>query len=78
MDSFDIKVLGGNFKVEELLPQEGQTEEEVREHIKTVTQDRWFVLLDDELTEDERDTLAVVDDDFEFQVVAAGQFQGDD
>ena len=77
MESFDVKVLGGTFTVQELIRQEVSGQVPSLEFIRTVPPDRWFVMLDENLSGDQRDTLALTDDDFEFQIMASGNFQGE-
>lgn len=77
MESFDVEVLGGTFTVHELISQEETGQEPSIEFIRTVAPDRWFVMLDEKLSGDQRDTLALIDDNFEFQIMASGNFQGE-
>ncbi len=77
MDSFDVKVLGGVFTVHELVDAEVTGQKPTLEFIRTVTPDRWFVMLDEKISGDQRDTLALIDDNFEFQIMASGNFQGE-
>ena len=77
MESLDVQVLGGTFTVLEIISQENQTEDQIRDILQSVPPDRWFVMLDEEIAGDQKDTLALIDDNFEFLILAAGKFEGD-
>lgn len=67
-----VNVLGGVFQVTEVLVGEGDSAEMVMAAITTMPEERWFVMVAGE-SEAQQDSLAVIDDDMEFQVLAYGQ-----
>ena len=73
---FQLRVLGGIFTVEEFVMEKGQSKDEFQKQMRGIPSDRWFVMLaeDDEKTPD---TLAIIDDEFEFQIYAVGSFQNE-
>ena len=73
---FQLRVLGGMFTVEEFVMEEGQSKDEFHKHVKSIPSDRWFVMLAED-DEQAPDTLAIIDDDFEFQIYAVGSFQNE-
>ncbi len=70
--SFQIKVLGGGFKITEVMVNEEESTETVTASISTTSEDRWFVMAAED-SESGQDTLAIIDDNMEFQIVALGQ-----
>ncbi|MDH4121468.1 MAG: hypothetical protein OEV94_07180 [Deltaproteobacteria bacterium] len=71
---FTIPVLGGEFTVKEVIPREGSVEK-TSETIRSLTPDRWFVLLAED-SDNSTDVLSLIDDDFNFVEYAAGIFKG--
>ena len=71
VDSFSVKVLGGTFRVNELLLGENESSQQVSAAITTTPEERWFVMVAEE-SEENRDALAVIDDQMEFQLMAYG------
>ncbi|MEE8434718.1 MAG: hypothetical protein V3S64_08020 [bacterium] len=69
---FQIKVLGGVFKITEVRVEGDESTETVVASITTTSEDRWFVMAAEDL-ETGQDTLAIIDDNMEFQIVAQGQ-----
>ncbi|MBI3993213.1 MAG: hypothetical protein HY342_08060 [Candidatus Lambdaproteobacteria bacterium] len=73
---FQLRVLGGTFNVTELVMEKGQSKDEFQQHLKGIPSDRWFVMLAED-DEQAPDTLAIIDDEFEFQIYAIGSFQNE-
>jgi len=71
---FQLPVLGGTFTIQEFVMDRNQSRDEFGKFIKNIPSDRWFVMLAEE-DESGPDTLAVIDDQFEFQIHAVGSFQ---
>ncbi len=74
VDSVSIKVLGGTFTLVELVLGTDQTAEDAVQTIRDVPAERWFVIVAENEVEN-RDTLALIDDDLEFHIHAMGRFQ---
>jgi hypothetical protein len=74
VEPFQLRVLGGNFTVSELVLDVGEPQEAFMSHLRDIPADRWFVMVAEEEREDSQDTLAVIDDNFEFQIYAVGTF----
>lgn len=74
VEPFRLQVLGGSFTVSELVLNEGEPQEAVMAHLREIPADRWFVMVAEEEREDSSDTLAVIDDNFEFKIYAVGTF----
>ena len=73
---FDLIVLGGTFTVSEIIVEDGQTEDEVMELIRSTPADRWFVILaDSEGTT--QDVLALIDDEYDFLFVGLGTLESE-
>lgn len=74
---FQVKVLGGTFNVTEIRVGAGESTEQVIASLTTTSEDRWFVMAAEETegAEAQMDTLAIIDDNMEFQIVAQGQLQ---
>ena len=72
MPSFQIKVLGGEFKITGVMMEADESTETVTASITTTAEDRWFVMAAEE-SEDKQDALAIIDDNMEFQIVAHGE-----
>ena len=76
---FTVSVMGGSFVVSSVVPRDSRSVEEMVHSIHTTPADRWFVMLSEELEDAaSADSLALIDDTFEFQVYALGTFKGDD
>lgn len=69
---FQIKVLGGAFKITEVMMNEDESTETVIASITTTSENRWFVMAAED-SETGQDALAIIDDNMEFQIVAQGQ-----
>lgn len=78
MQPFTIKVLGGSFTVHEIVPQDHQDPAETISMMLSIPAERWFVVLDDPLGDHPRDALALIDDQFSFQTMATGVFEGEE
>ncbi len=78
MQPFTIRVLGGSFTVQEVLSQNGPSEQETIDLMMTIPPDRWFVILDENPGGESRDALALIDDDLQFQSLAVGNFEGEE
>ncbi len=75
VEPFKLAVLGGTFTVREVFSDPGGLDERVN-MIRSTPADRWFVML----AEGEgsgADLLALIDEDFEFQSIAAGAMESD-
>lgn len=77
MEPFTVRVLGGVFTVHRILPGPQGSTEALHETIRSLPPERWFVLLDDGVQGAPEDRLAIIDDQFEFQILAAGRFEGE-
>ena len=77
MESIDVKVLGGTFQIEDLKPSEGQSPEDLKAIIVAAPPESWIIVLHDSFSEEEVDTLAMIDEEFEMQIVAVGRFRGE-
>lgn len=76
VEAFDLIVLGGTFTVSEIIVEDGQTEDEVMELIRSTPADRWFVILaDSEGTT--QDVLALIDDEYDFLFVGLGTLESE-
>jgi hypothetical protein len=71
VSSFPIDVLGGVFHVSELLLRAQEARRDVERILHTTPADRWFVMVSDHAG-DAHDTLAMIDDNLEFQIYAYG------
>jgi len=78
MQPFTIKVLGGQFTVHEVISQDQSNPAEAIGRMLSVPAERWFVVLDERWDGQPRDALALIDDQFEFQTVATGVFEGEE
>ena len=74
MEPFTIEVLGGAFRVERVVPQPGQPEEETLRQIHGVTVDRWFVVLHEPDDARPMDVLTLIDEELQIQSLATGHF----
>lgn len=77
---FQIKVLGGDFKVTHVMVEADESAETVTALITTTSEDRWLVMAAEETTEEDsvesetqQDALALINDKLEFQIVAQGE-----
>ena len=77
MESFEVKVLGGTFQVEDLKPSDGQSLEEAEAMVTAAPPESWIIVLHDSFSDEEVDTLAMIDEEFEMQIVAVGRFRGE-
>jgi len=77
MQPFTIRVMGGQFTVREILSGQNRSAEQMVGFMLTVPPERWFVTLDESGDSGMRDALALIDDQFAFQTLATGTFQGD-
>lgn len=73
---FAIRVLGGTFRVHEVFPRPEESVAAAVAFIRSVPEDRWFVMVSDR-RDAYRDTLAMIDDELEFQVFAQGSLEQD-
>jgi len=73
---FVVRVSGGTFHISELVLGPGDSAEQLQADIRTVDEDRWFVMVS-ESPEESMDSLAMIDDQLEFQVVARGVLKQD-
>ena len=71
VEPFQVKVLGGEFQVSEVLVDENTSNEQTIATITTTPEERWFVMAGEE-REDQKDALAIIDDNMEFQIMAFG------
>jgi hypothetical protein len=71
-----IKVSGGTFHVSALMIQAHERQDDVISILHAVQPDRWFVMVSDN-PEAETDSLAMIDDDLEFQIYAHGVLRQD-
>jgi hypothetical protein len=78
MEPFTIRVLGGHFTVREIVPQEDRSRARMIDMMLSIPPERWFVLLDEQSESGPRDSLALIDDLFQFQTLAIGTFSGED
>ena len=76
VEPFKLQVLGGEFTVQELVLQDDQDQAEFQASLMDIPSDRWFVMLA-EGEENTQDTLAIIDDNFEFQIYAVGSFENE-
>ena len=77
MEPFTIRVLGGRFTVTRVVPEDDRPPMETIEMMLSIAPERWFVILDDPLSGEPRDALALIDDNFQFQTLAVGTFAGE-
>lgn len=77
LEPIKLKVLGGTFTVREVFANPQQELDEVVRMIRSTPSDRWFVMLAEEKQGDAIDVLALIDDEFEFQSIAAGTMEND-
>jgi hypothetical protein len=77
MQPFTIRVMGGHFTIRDILSQRSRSTEEMVGFMLTIPPERWFVTLDQDSDSGSSDALALIDDQFEFQTLATGTFQGD-
>lgn len=76
VEPFSVSVSGGDFYINQVLVDEGQSPDEVVSLIKGTEEDRWFVMVS-ENPDAESDSLAMIDDLLEFQVLARGNLKQD-
>lgn len=76
VEPFSVTVSGGAFHINQVLVDEGQPPDEVVTLIKGTEEDRWFVMVS-ENPDVESDSLAMIDDRLEFQVLARGNLEQD-
>ncbi len=74
--ALSVKVLGGTFHVHEVMLLEGEAREDVLTIIRSIPHDRWFVMVSDEEAGGQ-DSLAMIDDNLEFQIFARGSLTQD-
>ena len=74
IEPFQLRVLGGSFTVSKLVLDEDEPQDAFLSHLREIPPDRWFVMVAEEEGEDASDTLAVIDDNFQFQIYAVGTF----
>lgn len=77
LEPIQLKVLGGTFTVREVFANPQDDLEEVVRMIRATPSDRWFVMLAEETQENAMDVLALIDDEFEFQSIAAGTMENE-
>jgi hypothetical protein len=78
MQPFTIRVLGGQFTVLEIVPRDDRSPAELIDLMLSIPPERWFVVLDEDSEMRPRDALALIDDEFQFQTLAVGTFQGEE
>lgn len=76
VETFSVPVSGGTFYVSEVFLAPGENREEVIAFIRNTPEDRWFVMVS-ENPDDALDSLAMIDDNLEFQILARGQLKQD-
>ncbi len=76
VEPFSVSVSGGAFHISQVMVDEGQPLDEVVSLIKGTEEDRWFVMVS-ENPDVESDSLAMIDDLLEFQVLARGHLKQD-
>ena len=77
LEPITLKVLGGTFTVRAVFAQPEENVEAMVGMIRSTPSDRWFVMLAEEQDAGAMDVLALIDDDFEFQSIAAGTMEND-
>jgi hypothetical protein len=78
MQPFTIRVMGGRFTVHQIVPRDDRSQAEMMDLLLSVPPERWFVTLNEAAGGEARDALALIDDQFAFQTLALGTFQGDE
>jgi hypothetical protein len=77
MQPFTIRVMGGQFTIREILTQGDRSTDEMVGFMLTVPPERWFVTLEEGSDHGVGDALALIDDQFAFQTLATGTFEGE-
>ena len=76
VDTFTVKVIGGTFHIREVMVSEDSGLDTVQETIRATAEDQWFVMTSEDSGEP-MDSLAMIDENLEFQVFARGNLQQD-
>lgn len=73
---FNVEVMGGVFTVQEIVLSDVAQEAQVMMILKETPADRWFVMLQEE-GPGTLDILALINENFDFNTYAVGQFKGE-